>query len=221
MALTKIQNEISDISKASEIPNYCIRVTKTLIEQPLFNGEGGPIDLQSKLLELERDKAKICEIFSGYCTKILGKDYWLQMYAFWGVNDQRFYSNGTNIKNGIELWISDEMTLCSFKDLKKAYDLVLSNFQDGWIASTIENNEDIMFKEDPNQFALFVKEKQFVTEDSLIRSLSTLFGTEGDIKSHGEWSTHPGYRYTEKVYMWIRITAFDVIIDKFGFNIQQ
>ncbi len=89
----------------------------------------------------------------------------------------------------------------------------------GWVASNLEDYQDIMFKEDPEKFALFVKKGKISEENTLIRSLTSKFGLKGQINCHSEWlKKGAAYCYNDNIYMWINKEVLSEIVEKFGFE---
>jgi len=209
----------SHIERACDLPKYCTEMATLLERQPLFTGYGNHVET-SKVIHLESwDDARICEIFNENAKKILGESQW-RISAF-GIGNYQFTdSNHHLIKHGLTLSLYDGPGPCSLSDLEASYEEVFRNMTTGWVSARPEEHPDIMFKENPDEFQLFIKKKTLIEEDDLIAFIARRVGIEQDIKCHGESLGHSvGYGYTDERYLWIRRSALMKVIDTFGFRL--
>jgi hypothetical protein len=158
-----------------------------------------------------RDDVRIFDIFNTNARKFTGNKGAWHIHEFGFGNDQLYQANGQHIKQGLSLWLSDNHERCSIDTLEQAYSDVYSSMRSGWIESSLEEHQDILFKEDTEKFALFVKKMTIAEEDILIRFLAGKFELEDQVKCYFEKG---------KIYMWIDKKEQSKIIEKFGFEIK-
>ena len=202
------------------MPKYCLDMATLLEKQPLFTGYGNHVTT-SKVLHLDRwDDARICEIFTENAEKILGKSVW-RIHAF-GCGDYQFAdSNHHSIQQGVTLSLYDELRRCSLSNLEAAYEEVFRTMTTGWVSARPEEHPDSMFKENPDEFQLFIKKKTLIEEDDLIAFIAKRVGMRQDITCHSALvgQSVVGLDYTNKRYLWIRRSALMKVVDTFGFRL--
>lgn len=196
--------------KAEQVPQQCLFAAKILESQPLFNRRGSIVKT-CKVIPLDSwDDARIFVIFSNNAAKFTGKK------SAWHLHD---FGCG---KQGLNLWLYDDLERCSLETLEKAYSNVYDAMRKGWVASNPEDYQDIMFKEDSEKFALFVKKGKISEEDTLVSFLTSKFGLKGQISCHSEWLKEgSGFCYNDNIYMWINKEALSEIVEKFGFELED
>jgi hypothetical protein len=194
------------LTYAHEIPGMCTKLAKIMNEMPLFNGKGSIVK-KCKVISLAKaSDARICGIFNTNSRCLLGDRNGWPTYDFDTTRIWR-YADGQLIEQGLTLLVYDDAKICSYEALEASYNEVFSNLVNGWERSKIENHPNILFKEDPEKFALFIKNSTLSQEDILIRSIASRFSLEDDIKCQGEWLTNSGYSYCDKIYLWARKSA--------------
>lgn len=203
--------------KVEQVPQQCLLVAKILEFQPIFNGRGA-ILTPCKVIPLDSwDDARIFDIFSKNAAKFTGKKSEWHIRDFSRLEDDAI---GKHIEQGIHLWLyNEDLGRCPLETLEKAYSNVYDAMRKGWIASNPDDYQDIMFKEDSEKFALFVKKGKIWEEDTLISFLASKFGLgRRKINCCSVWLKGSGYCYSDNLYMWINKEALSEVVEKFGFE---
>ncbi len=117
------------------------------------------------------------------------------------------------------MWLYDNINMCSYEVLEKSYNEVYTSMITGWANAKIEDHSDIMFKEDPQEFELVIKDSTLVEENNLIRFIAKKFSLEDDIICQSEWLTPTDSWYTGKIYLWIRRAALEIVLEKMCFKL--
>ena len=212
---------IYDFQNTFEIPGYCTKLAILLAEQPLFDGRrGGGLAKRSKVISLNNeDNARICAIFNTNARQILGKRRAWQIRDI-VPSDQVHDLGDKEIHQGLSLGLYDTVTPCPVEELEKAYNQVLEKLTLGWKSAKTEEDPDIS---NPDDFYMFVKERALSDEGTLIRLLARKFSMEENVKkgSNPKWVAHSGCKDNNKIYLWIKKTAFEDIVNKFGFKMDK
>lgn len=206
--------------RAEQVPEQCLSAVKLLDSQPLFDGRGS-ITKSSKVIHLDSwDDARIFEIFNDNASKFTNRDYKWYIHSFGCGNHQLYDHDGKHIRRGLELWLYSDREMCSIYELGQAYADVYKSMSKNWVESNIDDYPDIMFKNDPDEFILYVKKSLLSGEDTLIRFLASKFGLGEYVKCYSEWlSNNLAYHYTDSIYMWIDKERLSEVIDVFGFEL--
>lgn len=218
----QVTNEIPTLSfkfdKAEQVPHQCLLTAKILESQPLFTGQG---QTKSKVVALDSyDNTRILGIFNSNARKFIGEESAWQISEFGGGNNHLWDAKGKHIKQGLNLWLYDSLERCSLETLEHAYSYVYDAMRKGWVESNPEDYQDIMFKQDPEKFTLFVKKRHLEDEDHLIRFLSGKFGLEGQVKCHLEWLKEDiNLYFNDQIYMWVEKKVLPTFIVKFGLEL--
>lgn len=208
---------VINLNHAHEIPSMCTKLAKILNENPLFDGQGSE-DCKSKLIALaEWNDVRICDIFNTN-KKIHGNPRAWHIYQFSRFS-QRRDADGCSIEQGLTLRLYDKVEMCSYAVLENAYNEVFFKMITGWEKANIKDHPDIMCKEDPRQFELFIKESSLKQEVILLRYIALRLSLEGDIKCANVWIKDAEYCFEKKIYLWIRKTAIETVREKVGFKL--
>lgn len=200
------------------IPKCCAKLARILVEQPLFDGRGA-VARRSKVIPLKRAyDARICSIFNENTIAILGEQRAWKISSFGFGSHRLVTSGGKSLNYGLFLNLYETDTLCSVEELEETYNQVLNKLISGWDSATIEENPGIMFKEDPENFHLYIKRKDLIEEAVLIRFLATKFSVEEHVTCCSDWWTR---EHNDKIYLWIKKTAFEEVVSKFGFKFRM
>lgn len=207
---------ISTFTKASEIPGYCARLAEMLDRQPLFDGIGSDVK-KCKVISLDKwADARICDIFNQNAKKMIGTSSW-SIYAFGCGNDRLCDSRDRLIKQGVTLWLFDRER-CPLKVMENSYHQILKNMVSGWFPTKIEDHPNIAHKENNEEFFLFIKDDSSYQPDVLIRFIAGRLGLGDVISCFNGWlDSKKGY-VNGKIYLWIKKSALENVIDKFGFQ---
>ena len=209
----------TDLTYAHEIPIMCTKLAKILNENPLFKGTGS-VAKKCKVVSLAKwCDVRICHIFSANSQKLLGDRNAWHIYEFGSGNSHLCDADGQSMGEGVALWLYDQLEMCSYETLEKSYNEVFSNIVNGWEKSKIEDHPGIMFKEDPEKFELYIKNKALIDEDTLIHFIAAKFSLADNITCNSQWLGHPGYHYNGKIYLWIRKSALENVREKVGFKL--
>lgn len=139
-----------------------------------------------------------------------------------GCAKHQFYDSQRNlIECGIYLPICNEIKMCTYEALGESYDKVFSAMVNGWERVDVKDHPDIMYRENPEEFDLFIKDTSLKEEDTLIRSIVGKLSLAENVKCYSQWLTHPGYRSTNKMYLWVRKTELNSTMEKTGLNLGQ
>lgn len=201
-----------NFKSAIEIPKYCLQLAVLLAEQPLFDGSGSLVK-KCKVLMLEHSAdVSICSIFSRNVAEFLGYRH------AWPIHGEHtlYNSNNDPIPNGMTLWLFDDVEMCSLDTLQDEYNRVLASMTVGWVSAKLEDNSDIMFQEDKDEFALFIKNNPLFEERDLIHLIAKRLSVSNDVKCGEYWLDDS--KSFKIIYLWIRKSAFFDIVDKFGFK---
>ncbi len=216
---TPYNPNVPPLENIREIPSFCVRLLKILTERPLFHGQS-PVPGPSKVLALTSSTdARLCTIIDEFTNEFLGnkKNWFLADY-----NHVSYYlldENSQPIPDGLQLFLDEKENNFSFQNLEETYNQALETITYGWTLSTINENENIMFKYDTSKFSLYIKNGKFTHEPGLINCISRKFSMTDNIKCYNDWLTHPGYELRDKKYMWIRKSALNKVINTFGFKL--
>lgn len=204
--------------KAEQVPQQCLLAAKLLESQPIFDGCGPVVD-RCKIIPLDSwDDARIFDIFNSNTAKFIeGISAWPISHFGHGYNLQD--AKGTYIKQGLDLWLFDDLKRCSLEELEQAYHHVYDAMRKGWVESNPDDYQNILYINDSEKFTLFVKKGKMVEEDTLIRFLTSKFGLKGQINCYSVWMKEGGgCCYNDNIYMWIEKKELSKIIEKFGFE---
>lgn len=208
----------SNFTKSSEIPIFCIQIAEKLAKEPLFLGYGSIIK-KSKVIALARwNDARICDLFSKNAEILFGEKGSWPIYDFGCGSNLRYDLEKKLIEHGLCFWIDDKREMCSSKELNNSYDQILERMKTGWKASEIRDYPNMPHTEDPFEFALFVKKASLVQEDVLIRFIAGRFDLCNDITCCTERTRCAREEPGGNVYLWIKKSALEEFIDKFGFK---
>lgn len=197
----------------SEVPVYCKKLATLLDQQPLFRGEGA-IAKKAKVVAMECfSDARIFEIFNRNAEKVLGTE------RAWSIHNIQWFgfSGASKIRDGLALWFGSGIP-CSVDELEEAYNQVLESLTNGWIQAKAEENPDILHTENPEDFHLFIKKSTLTEEDTLIRFLTEKFSLRTDITCD---SALKAFARSDNIYMWVRKTRFEDVVNKFGFKLSN
>ncbi|MDB6081514.1 MAG: hypothetical protein JWO53_786, partial [Chlamydiia bacterium] len=211
------RTKLSSLGKASIIPSYCITLVKRLIAQPLFVNRDGVTEKRKIISLKSNDESRICEIFNNNTRGFIDSHSWLRITSF---PPNRLIRNakGKEIKEGLILDCSDKKELCSLATLETSYNQIFKNMTTGWERATIDENPYIMYKQKSDEFDLFIKEDNMLEEDSLIRLIARRFSIESSIKCDSLWLHQNGGYCSGKLYLWIKKSDVEKVIDIFGFK---
>jgi hypothetical protein len=216
------------IQSADELPKYCSELAAQIDSfEPQFKSHQRP-GQSYKLMELNGDKdvVTICDIFNENVFKILGKKSPILTYRLYTMKNRIFEDleplSSTAIYdrlwNGLMMYSPGEEETCSVKEVEAAYKEILQKMQTGWVEASIVDHKDILMKKDPDQFLLYIKKDQFLSQEvflinSILRKLSLLGKVECDnlYYSPGHVSICGG-----PSYLWIEQTAFSEVIETLG-----
>lgn len=198
-----------DLQKANQVPKMCAKLAGILDRTPLFQGT------QCAVLALTHwDDASICTIMSDNAANVLGKNRAWSIHNFGRNNHQLFEPNGTLIQQGISLLETGKR--CSLADLEDAYTSVFQSMTTGWVAANIAEHPNILFKADPEKWALFIKNKPLVEESTLVSSIASRLSLSPDLQCYDIWIDAPGSTKPDKPYLWIRKRALSHVVEKLG-----
>ena len=210
-----------DIGRAHDIPKACTRLARTLAAAPLFDGRGSLVKKCKVIALSDWNDARICGLFNKNSRKLL------EDMKPWDILDFGYMHNlvdsrGEGITQGIRLCLDDQVEMCSYEALEGAYKKVFSAIISGWEKADLKDHPNILHKENPEEFDLFIKDKVLLEEDSLIRFIVGKFSLEDNVKCHTEWLTPSGgYCYNDKIYLWVRKTERESAVEKIGFKLDR
>jgi hypothetical protein len=208
-----------EVQNATQIPQCCMRLVTQLVEQPLFTGIGSTMK-ECKVLTLDNwIDVKMFDVFSHNAQKIIGNRSAWHIHQFGGGDDVLRNSSGKSIGHGLALWLYDSVEPCSIADLEKTYNRIFNNITAGWVRANIEEYPDMMFKEDPDEFELFIKKEALPEEEQLICCIAIRFGFKNDVRCHSRWSYGSSYEDKGIIYQWIRKKALEKVVEKLGFKL--
>lgn len=217
---TKYEQPLSfHYERVGEIPGQCLFVAKLLESQPIFNGFGA-IAKTCKVIPLESwPDVRIFDIFNNNAAKLTGTTAWHIREFGCGFNRQ-MDAAGQGIKQGLSLWLYDNIERCPLETLEQVYSNVYDAMRKGWVEYNPEDYPNMAFKEDSEKFTLFVKKTEMIEEAALISFLRTKFGLREQVKCHSEWVKDDcGISFNDDIYMWIDKVELSKIIEKFGFEV--
>lgn len=202
----------------STIVDHCVNVVLMLQELPDFEGHR-KLHKVSKVLPLPDDnQAHICEIFSLNAAKLFGAKSLRSVFAL-GPFSQVVDRYGKPISQGLIMQIIDGGTrFYDHSKLTQFFHDILDKLIHGWNLASIEDNPDIFFKKDPDQFYLFRKTSKITNEDTLIRFLAARLGMEKDGRCYNYWYNGSAYGYNQ-IYLWVKKTSIKQFVYKFNFDL--
>lgn len=228
--------------KANHIPAYCSNTANFFDKQPILNRNQNLFDVNKNIKDFKAislgtwDEARICDIFNKNARKILGEEKAWHIHQFNSrsryLEEMKLYSAlGEPIEQGLTLWLDEQVTSCSWEELRATYHQVLQKFTTGWSSAKIEENPHRMFTNNPEDFCLFIKtpDKSSLSEEHcLINCLLSKFSQDDDsVFSLQDVSCAvaypaivPGEVYP-KIYLWIRKSARDKVIDTLSLKLDR
>lgn len=209
------------VKSAHAIPKACMELAAILEQEPLFDGWGAIFTTCKVIALTDWFDVRICDIFSANSKKNLGESASWHIHGFVRGNNRNelFNSRGEPIWQGISLWLYDQFKRCSYKELEDSYNQVFSEMTTGWKKAESQDHLVVLFKEDPKEFELFTKKASLVREDNLICCMASKFFLEDNVKCHAEWRTDSGYCHNGRIYLWIRKTELESVVEKMGFKL--
>lgn len=205
----------ANFKKADQIPKYCKVVAEILKNLPLFDGRGS-IAKKCKIISLTNwDDVRICDIFNRNSAEFLGNSRAWHICQFGCGNNQLSNANGQHIKQGLTLSLYDTFEMCSLQDLETSYQQVLFNLITGWSKADPKNYPDIMYTKDHQEFEFYIKNQTLIEEDTLIRFIASKLSLDNDLLCDREDG------YDGKIYLWVRKTALENVVEKIGFKFQN
>ena len=200
----------------------CARLADILGRNPFFKGVGTSIE-RSKVIALASwEDAKICDIFNHNAHQKLGDNRAWHIHHFGKGTSNVFDHLGNRIEKGLTLsFVSGDDRRCSIKALKETYQEVLDELTTGWKPSNIEDHPEILFKEKPEEFALFVKPKGILQESELVNAIATRLSLGKDLRCSDIWIEPPAGVTQGKTYLWIRKSAQADVIAKLGLQLSS
>lgn len=103
---------------------------------------------------------------------------------------------------------------------------VLDSHRNGWTKSDPSEHDGIFLREDPDEFYLFLKEKTFVEEDTLIRlilmlwNLNNISGIDYETSCNCVWKdSYGGVKHTNTMYLWVKKTSLEKVRSILKFDI--
>jgi hypothetical protein len=207
------------LEKAHDIPKACIELAKTLKQAPVFDQHDSKLKCTVVAL-LEWTDARICHIFNENVGKILGRKNSWHIHDFGFGADQFVDTKGMRIKQGVILELDNPLEMCSYEALEASYNVVFFAMISGWQKADLKDHPDILCKEDPKEFDLFIKKTSLIDEDILLRFILRKFSLFEKVQCGSQWLKHPGCGYNGKLYLWIKKTELDGAVEKIGFKLE-
>lgn len=228
--------------KIDQVPEFYTQSIAQLRAQALFDGTGSYMG-KSKILQLT--SLEDCGIFRILCnnvTKILGRNSEQLIRYIDPKYDSLRTSNGEHILHGIEVCICDakeSATEYDFQILTTTCQTILTTLKNGWTQSEVPqltNNwtqpndskypNTLIFEKPAKDWIFLIKEQAFIEEDGLINCLGGKFQLQGKIDCYTMWQRPVnGWNTPEEtkrmMYLWIKRTAYDEVVDAFKFIIAQ
>lgn len=185
-----------------QIASFVITLFTQLADQPLFP-EDRSLTFPTKVLAVKnyRDASR-AELLNKAAMPYLKENTHWRVYAC-GVGNRVSYQ-GKDIGPGLELWLSDGNKPCDLKDLRVAFDAVLTSLGLGWKPAKLKDFPVISLKRSEEDHFLFVKkDSTFSAEDILIRVVAEDLGLAKFIQCQSAWDDD-----TKIPYLWIRKDKF-------------
>lgn len=191
-------------TKMADLSSYYVKVIEKTFQEPLFKGSGC-IDSRGKVAPLKLYDALVAKLLNQCANTILTQKGW-KIYAF-GYKRYRMHDmNGKELTSGIFIRSNEEEEkTCSLETLKATYDEVIHELQSGWKPAVLRDYPDIYFKENHQEYDLYVKDKpSFIENESkLIYSLLRRFRINGSC--YNKWKTPQGdYELSSRMYLWVK-----------------
>jgi len=206
------------VQRGSDLPRYCAQLSALLAKQPVSGNDLvlGPCRVIS--LDSFFDM-RICELFHAIADQTSGAEFQWNLIYYDHVSTSSVPNSPVGT-HGLALFINDISDMCSFETLHGRYNQIYERMKTGWVNAKLAECPDILHKENPDEFELFVKDSPSFGEDSLIRFIALRFSLNEDLKCGNAWKEHLGYRHGN-LYLWIRKSALEMVVDTFGFEFSQ
>jgi hypothetical protein len=210
------------IQKADELPKLCNELAAELDRfEPQFTSRCSLYEF--KVMELHKDDAAICKVFNENVFKILKEKSPVLSYSeglrpsamgFHYDCDKDIASFFERLKTGLFLYSDRNVFKCSVNELEAAYEEILLKMQTGWVAASLVHYNDIYNKKDLDQFFLYIKKDQFLSQEvylinAILKKLSLFGKAECDNFSYSFTLSGPPF-------LWIKKTALSEVIEKLG-----
>ncbi len=218
-----------DIQNASQFPRFCAKLADVLDEQEPFKGSGSEGQPCKVVCLDSRYDARIFHIFNKNARPILKNHSW-SICTFGEEGRYLFDEYNRRLHGGVMLYLDNEAMKCSLNTLKNAYKRVLSAVRRNWKESIIEHHPHVNWeevcsedrpylkrksKDSREDFDLFVKKTTLIEEKTLILFIISRIAMQAHVKCHGDKLS------SDNIYLWVRKSALDDVVAKFGFCFQK
>lgn len=221
-AMDSSDHEISAHALATidEAPRYYADLVTQLSKQPLSYKVNDLMGTKMiKILPLKSyDDGRICKMF---CDSADIPGY----KSTWGIYsncNSLFKKLSLSYKHALVLFLSNNFTLCLPQDLEKKYAAIIENVQNGWVASTLDYNPDIVCKESEKQWTLFLKQQTLEEENKFIRYLAYKFNMADKIRCRNLWlkpDLEGDLECRDAMYLWVRKDALKEVKSTLKLNL--
>ena len=203
---------LPQIQRASDIPQFCLKVALAFNDAPPFPVEYGARKY-CKIIPLENyDVTRICDIFNSNANRKF-KTGW-EIQGFEGTSNNARDVNNQPIPQGVGLW-QFGTPRCSAEFLESAYKQVLEQLATGWKRAEPQDHPKILHKQDPKGYDLFIKTPSLFEEDTLIRFIAAQLKLSTDICCSNHWTD----RRPNELYLWVKKTSLQTFVEKTDFKL--
>ena len=206
------------LTSAEKIPEFYTNLVKLLPDLPLFTGEQTFTDASVKVISLDTlGLARICRIFNANARMLETTTHKKPMNIF-NFRNREVTLNGEAVQHGLCFKITKETT-CTADEVGKKFGQVYQKLTAGWTKESFrpEETPKIPRNQTPYEYVVYTKKASLSDEGPLIRLIrdELSLGDSIECKDEGDY-----YLGSNKIYLWIRKSEFQNVIDKFGFNLK-
>lgn len=216
----KVQNQGIPLTykKAQEIPQQCLQTAQILVDQKeTYVHERTNQEIKAVLMDSVTD-ARVFEIFTENALALSGEKRerpfnYLDYYAVGMTSGDKDRTG--KLERVIALSCDRPEMMHVLGMLEPSYGQVYHMMCHGWVESKPEDYPNTFDKQDPEKFALFVKKKTLIAEDTLVRCMVHKLELDCKVFCASEWQRpFIGYGTTDYLYLWVNKESRSDIVEK-------